>query len=319
MLRKIDQTRIDRLRELISRMIKADYNNRVARTEEDDALESLLIEINWMSEELKETLQTYQIHHSIEPRSRYTGMVLLLDTHFKVLYANKEVTQQLDIPNESLLDSSFDSFLSKNSLDIWRVLSKDLLVHLNFETLQELRFLTSTGLEKSYVCAITAFKHSLFAHHLILVTTCTTCLKRTLLELRSSNRKPLQSLQSNGAPFQPLLMHPRDVKLLQSVRAYLLKHLDEPLPTQRELASLFGTNETKLKKGFKAIYAITISQFVAAERLKRAKLLLESVDMTFKQIAYAVGFKSYPSFSRAFKRVYGMSPMAYRNRHQSPL
>lgn len=315
MLRKIDQTRIDSLRALISRMIKADYNNRVARTEEDDSIESLVIQINWMSEEVQETLQTYQIHHSIEPRSRYTGMVILLDAHFKVLYANKEVTQQLDIPNESLLNSSFGSYLSKNSLERWRVFSKDFPVHLNFEALQELQFLTSTGLEKSYVCAITAFRHSLFAHHLILITTCTTCIKRTLLEMSSGKRKLRSISKSDENPLRPLLIHPRDVKLLQSVRAHLLKHLGEPLPTQRELASQFGTNETKLKEGFKAIYAITISQFIARERLKRAKLLLESVDMTFKQIAYAVGFKSYPSFSRAFKRTYGMSPMAYRKTH----
>lgn len=319
MLRKIDQDRIDKLRTLISRILKADFNNRVKRTDEDDIIESLLIQMNWMTEEVKDTLQSYHIHSPVSPSVPYTGMVMLLDTDFKVIHANKEVTKQLGISNELLLNTSFGSYLSASSLAMWKTISKDLLLHLNFETLYEFQFQTPSGLQKKFLSTITSFKHPLFPHPLILVTTCSTCLKSKLLEMGPSLGEPSQPVDATDKPSNPFFKNKRDVKLVQEVRAYLLKHLDEPLPTQQELAYQFGTNASKLKIGFKAMYAITLSQFITEERLKRAKLLLESVDMSFKQIAYAVGYRSYPSFSRAFKRVYGMSPMAYRNAHQGPL
>lgn len=104
--------------------------------------------------------------------------------------------------------------------------------------------------------------------------------------------------------------HPRrsDVRLVQKVYDYILGHLDEPLPTVKELSRMFGTNEFKLKEGFRHFLHTSIYQFYTDERLKRAYFMIEQSDIPLKSIAQQNGFNSYPNFSKSFKKRFGFSP-----------
>ena len=87
-----------------------------------------------------------------------------------------------------------------------------------------------------------------------------------------------------------------------------MAHLEEPLPTLKELSKLFGTNEFKLKDGFRHFFKTSIYKFYTEERLKQAHVLIQQTDFPLKEIAYMSGFNDYTNFSKAFKKQYHYPP-----------
>jgi transcriptional regulator GlxA family with amidase domain len=84
--------------------------------------------------------------------------------------------------------------------------------------------------------------------------------------------------------------------------------LEEPLPSLKELSKLFGTNEYKLKDGFRHFFKTSIYKFYTVERLKRAYLMIQQTTIPLKNIAIMNGFTDYPNFSKSFKKQFGISP-----------
>lgn len=78
------------------------------------------------------------------------------------------------------------------------------------------------------------------------------------------------------------------------------------------MALKFWTNEYKLKKGFKELNGMTVFQFLKEERLRKAHVLVEHSNKSFKEIAKMVGFKNSTHFSREFNIRYGYRPKALR-------
>lgn len=99
-----------------------------------------------------------------------------------------------------------------------------------------------------------------------------------------------------------------DSELIQKVLDYIKNHLEEPLPTTKELSKMFGTNEFTLKDSFRTIVKTSIYQFYNEERLKKAHLLIEETAIPLKEIALMCGFNDYPNFYKAFKKRYSFPP-----------
>lgn len=100
----------------------------------------------------------------------------------------------------------------------------------------------------------------------------------------------------------------QDLKALQNIYDYILRHLDSPFPHLKELAHQFGINEFKLKKGFKQVFGMTVFKFYLEERLKKAHLMIQHTASSLKVIASKTAFKSFPHFSRTFKKRFGYNP-----------
>ena len=60
----------------------------------------------------------------------------------------------------------------------------------------------------------------------------------------------------------------------------------------------------------------TFHVFLANERLERAADLLRCTDMRVKEITYSVGYGQEPSFTRAFKKRFDISPAIYRRQQR---
>ena len=107
-----------------------------------------------------------------------------------------------------------------------------------------------------------------------------------------------------------------DQELFHEIEEYIIDHLQEPLKPVYELASLFNTNEHKIKTGFKEIFGVTPFQYHREQRIELSKILIANTDLSLKDIALKIGFTSYPQFSQHFKNYTEMSPRDFKKRIQ---
>jgi AraC-like DNA-binding protein len=82
-----------------------------------------------------------------------------------------------------------------------------------------------------------------------------------------------------------------------------------------ELSKLAKTSERQLERRFRKIFGINISDYILRTRIHAALELLEHSDRTISDIAQVVGFYDHSHFIRTFKRLRGLSPKQYRQRH----
>jgi len=83
-------------------------------------------------------------------------------------------------------------------------------------------------------------------------------------------------------------------------------------PTLPKLARHLGISETQLKCGFKSLHGTTIRQYIIARRIEAARMLLIENRHTISEISDIVGYQDHAAFSRAFRRLNGCSPKAWR-------
>ena len=82
--------------------------------------------------------------------------------------------------------------------------------------------------------------------------------------------------------------------------------------THRQLASKVGTNESKLRVGFKQLYNCTIHEYITAFRVGRVKELLLSTDWPLEMIAAHSGFKNSCVLIKNFKKSTSLTPLVWK-------
>lgn len=110
------------------------------------------------------------------------------------------------------------------------------------------------------------------------------------------------------------LIHERDQFKLRQVADYVKQHLVRPAGIE-ELAGQFNLNAFKLKSGFKALYGVTIFEYLTQARMLKARAMLRDENnpqVTIRQVGALVGFKNLSNFSNAYKRYYGHTPTTSR-------
>lgn len=81
-----------------------------------------------------------------------------------------------------------------------------------------------------------------------------------------------------------------------------------------ELGRRVNLGASRLEHLFKVHAKVTIREFVRERRLAAAADLLRSTEERVSAISYLVGFGDVSNFNHAFKRRFGVSPRAYRER-----
>jgi len=66
---------------------------------------------------------------------------------------------------------------------------------------------------------------------------------------------------------------------------------------------------------FRRAFGETPHRYLLTRRLERAAALLRNTDRSVAEICFMVGLRSVGSFTTSFRRVYGVSPAAYRASH----
>ena len=82
-----------------------------------------------------------------------------------------------------------------------------------------------------------------------------------------------------------------------------------------EIARSVNLSVSRLRHIFKTEVGTSPARHLRALRLERAKELLETSLLRVKQIMASVGLTDRSHFDREFKKVYGLTPVRYRDAH----
>lgn len=100
-------------------------------------------------------------------------------------------------------------------------------------------------------------------------------------------------------------------ELRNQVKVYIQQNYVRDDLTLSMVADEFKTTETMMYQLIKEHLGMTFSDYIESMRISRACELLRTREISIKDVALMVGYSSDRSFRRAFKRVMGVSPMAY--------
>ena len=105
---------------------------------------------------------------------------------------------------------------------------------------------------------------------------------------------------------------PADTQNVISIlRRYIREHISEELG-RNELAALVYLNPDYLSHIFRERTGVSLIDYITTERMKKARELLVSTDLSIRDVALAVGYSNISYFSRQFKRSQGKTPLEFR-------
>jgi len=102
-----------------------------------------------------------------------------------------------------------------------------------------------------------------------------------------------------------------DLTRLQNARAILTTRFS-PIPSIAEIAREVGINETKLKRGFKALFGKPVYEFGQYCRMQYALHLLRDRHAPISRVTEAIGYRHQTTFAAAFKQHFGYRPKDVR-------
>jgi AraC-like DNA-binding protein len=108
--------------------------------------------------------------------------------------------------------------------------------------------------------------------------------------------------------FVPPARHLLRAKDLADARYY------EPLEVD-DLARAAGLSKAHFSREFRRVFGESPYVYLQTRRLERAAALLRNTDHSVAEICLEVGLQGIGSFTTSFKRMYGMTPTAYRAQH----
>ena len=105
--------------------------------------------------------------------------------------------------------------------------------------------------------------------------------------------------------------YPEPETLYQKISHFIEEHIDEELSLER-LSNEFFVSKYYLSHVFKNNMGIPPMQYITTRRIAYAKKLLQETDLTATSIGEACGYKDHVLFFKAFKKLEGITPTAYR-------
>lgn len=98
---------------------------------------------------------------------------------------------------------------------------------------------------------------------------------------------------------------------VNNVLHYINTHLDEDLELAK-LADISNFSPYHFHRIMRAFLNEPLKAYIVRLRLEKAALLIQSTDLSMTDITYKVGYDVPSSFTRAFKKHFGVSPSDYK-------
>jgi len=109
--------------------------------------------------------------------------------------------------------------------------------------------------------------------------------------------------------------NPKLSEAVQKCCDYIEMNLSEKIRAA-DLAVLAGYSEYYITRKFKEETGFFINDYIKFVKIERAKLLLESTDLTVLEISEQLGFATRSYFSHAFHAIAGMTPTEFREKNR---
>lgn len=316
--------RLRKIKEVLMEMGAGRFFYRIERSSKSDNVEALISVINMMGEEIEEALAHQGYVNVNETIKHIVIMNFQIDADGKIEAINQEACDILFYSIQEMVGQNFMSFLDDASISTWNGYWNKLLEKRLESTALNITFKTRKGLLIPSACYINRFRGKVEGEESFIITVVKHSKKQVELEdyltdkeinIKDVNKNlSKNSLQSKK---QKVRLNSEDIKKIREARNFLLNNLDKELPPLKELALEFGTNTFKLKYGFKELYGISVFRFLRNERMRKAKMLIQGGNRSFKTIAYLCGFKSVPTFTNTFKSEFGHTPTELRKKFAS--
>lgn len=289
-----NQERIVHIHQMLFEMARGNFNKSIPLSGLDDEMETIVVLLNMVAQEMSESIFQDGYLNIHKSRGAFRQTTLILDCNFTIKDVTVDAGQFLGYLATDLLHYSLSEIVSEES---WKQLQIVLGSFLEEPVVVALDFITSTQLLFSVSCTFSQFASG----------------DGIVLNVLTPVRDDTYSLDVS----ESILSHNKksrasDAFLIQKLYDYILAHLEEPLPSLPVLSRKFGTNEHKLKEGFRHFFKTSIYQFYNDERLKRAYFMIQTTTFPLKIISEMNGFINYPNFSKAFKKRFGFSPYALK-------
>jgi len=224
-------------------------------------------------------------HYSFQNSIQF---IFVLDLDFTLKSFNPEVAAKFGYAPAELFAVAFATLLDTRSKERWQSLKNEIKANDHYHDTAPFVFVTAFQKVFPAFCTISRLLYTNY----VFISSITTHLQEAT------------ELNKNAGPARK----PDEAAVIQNLYEYILQNLEKPLPTLRELATLFRTNEFKLKEGFRHFFKTSIYQLYNEERLKRAYLLIQQTDFPLKAVALQCGFNDYVTFSKAFRKRFGVAP-----------
>ncbi len=315
-----EKKRMQRINQMLLEMAAGNFFYRLDRSDKNDNVEALVIVLNMLAEEIQESFLHQGYVNSQGTTKHIVQMCFMLDENAIIRMINQRTSTILSTLYSNIIDRPFDSFLTEDSKIKWGKIWKILIEKDFYDTSIGLTFVTKDKLLLPNQCYITTFKREKTIQRKTLITVFH--YSNSYRELEKNLRKSVVRFKNNQGQYlqgiinqpikQKLRLSYEDIRKIREGHNIIINNLDKELPSIKDFAHQLGTNEFKLKYGFKELYGTSVFRFLIQERLRKAKMLIQYSDLAIKSIAHMTGFKSDPHFSRAFKKQYGIPPSELR-------
>ncbi|MCX6865830.1 MAG: AraC family transcriptional regulator [Verrucomicrobia bacterium] len=107
-----------------------------------------------------------------------------------------------------------------------------------------------------------------------------------------------------------------DFAAMSAATDHIHRHFDEALRLPA-LAEMAGLSVYQFDQRIRALFHVTAGQYLVKVRIDAACKRLTGCDEPIIRIALACGYSDQSAFSRQFKQVVGISPLAYRRKFRN--
>ena len=159
---------------------------------------------------------------------------------------------------------------------------------------------------------------------LIVVITCI-CLrmvyiwnkKEELLQAYLRLQERVSAAETAQSPYPAQLVAPglssSDEKFLSRLRGFVEAHIDDSSTMVDDMADAMGMSRSSLNQRMHKLFNVSPADFLREARLQHACTLLQTTDMTSKEVAFACGFNDPKYFGKCFKQATGKTPTEWKN------
>jgi len=275
---------------------------------------------------LAEEIQEAMVHQGyVNSNNTFVDIIqmcFVLNKDEVIVMANQQACNLLSVLPSDIIGKPFSQFLTENSEITWQNIWNSFIGQKSFEMSVSLKFKSKASLIIPKICHISRChdKNNEFNKTFILVIHHT--LRQDPLD-RDLVKGITHFSQNQKRPSDPISYLPKKTKLrlsfedIHKIREghnIIINNLEMNFPSLKIFALQLGTNEFKLKYGFKELYGTTVFNFIKQERMRKSKMMVQYSTQSLKSIAHMTGFKSIAHFSRTFKKHYGCAPSELRRK-----